>query len=438
MATTVRRERLERFLELAQAYRGWNRKELARALGRDTTRLVPQSGLPKLDLLMDLSRALDWAVEDVARHLWEPGADAPRDAPDAPPRDARHDARDFAAADARVATALDDARFEDAIAGARHARRLAASPDDRALAWTRAATAWAGLGRFRDAVRATRRGLGEPGTGPARRLRLQADLAAHHLALGRLPEARSMAHDVLARCDHDAGPPGDRRSVIADATTVRGHGTRRLMTIETGAIGRCADLARGDLVRARDLHLELADEIAETSGAGSDAARHAAAHTCLGGLIEIEVALERSTATDALDRFDAGLEAVLAPDPRGERAAAVTRALLRSCGWWCVFAGNVLLRHVDDERAVQERLASFAGRAGILAERLDDWALRERAVVMEVARRRRFREWTGVEPEHTVDRKGIRVITGLMGRFPSFHATGWRLLEAARVVDPAR
>src|SRR5437867_2639849 len=70
---TIRRRRLEQLLELAQAYQGCSRKELARLLGRDRTKLVPSSGVPKLDLVVDLSRVLDWQVGDVTGFLC-PGA----------------------------------------------------------------------------------------------------------------------------------------------------------------------------------------------------------------------------------------------------------------------------------------------------------------------------------------------------------------------------
>ena len=65
----VRKIRLEQLLELAIAYRGWTRKELAKALGRDPTKLVPGSGVPKLDLVTELARVLDWPVGDVVSYL---------------------------------------------------------------------------------------------------------------------------------------------------------------------------------------------------------------------------------------------------------------------------------------------------------------------------------------------------------------------------------
>ena len=49
---TPRRERLEELLKLAQLYRGWPVRRLAEELGRDPHNLVPDSGVPKIDLVM--------------------------------------------------------------------------------------------------------------------------------------------------------------------------------------------------------------------------------------------------------------------------------------------------------------------------------------------------------------------------------------------------
>ena len=70
-STAGRKERLERLLGLAQAYRGWSRKKLSKALGRAPTKIVPGSGVPKLDLVLELSEALDWPVGEVVAAIWE-------------------------------------------------------------------------------------------------------------------------------------------------------------------------------------------------------------------------------------------------------------------------------------------------------------------------------------------------------------------------------
>ena len=63
------RERLEELQALARTYRNWTVKELAHALGRQPGRLVPDSGMPKIDLVVGLAKALDWPVEAVVDHL---------------------------------------------------------------------------------------------------------------------------------------------------------------------------------------------------------------------------------------------------------------------------------------------------------------------------------------------------------------------------------
>ena len=65
-----RRVRLGEVIEMAQRYRGWSRRELARSIGRDPTKLIPSTGLPRLDFLVELAGALDWEVDDLVSHLW--------------------------------------------------------------------------------------------------------------------------------------------------------------------------------------------------------------------------------------------------------------------------------------------------------------------------------------------------------------------------------
>ncbi|MBT4523601.1 MAG: helix-turn-helix domain-containing protein, partial [Phycisphaerae bacterium] len=67
---TNRRERLEKALDLAQAYRGWSRKELATELGRDATKLIPESGNPKFDMILRLAEVLDWTLDEVSDWVW--------------------------------------------------------------------------------------------------------------------------------------------------------------------------------------------------------------------------------------------------------------------------------------------------------------------------------------------------------------------------------
>lgn len=74
-----RKERLNQVIDLARIYRGWTKGELANALGRDASNMMPESGNPKLDLVFGLAEVLDWPVGDVAESLCR--QDEPRPGP---------------------------------------------------------------------------------------------------------------------------------------------------------------------------------------------------------------------------------------------------------------------------------------------------------------------------------------------------------------------
>ena len=72
----VRRDRLSQFVDLARIYRRWTKIQTAQALGREPSKVVPESGNPKLDLVVGLAEALDWDVGDVAEGIWRDEAEA--------------------------------------------------------------------------------------------------------------------------------------------------------------------------------------------------------------------------------------------------------------------------------------------------------------------------------------------------------------------------
>ncbi len=55
-----------------------------------------------------------------------------------------------------------------------------------------------------------------------------------------------------------------------------------------------------------------------------------------------------------------------------------------------------------------------------IAERLDNWAMRERVFTMEHSRWKRAIGSTGFDIPRVVDEEDVRVITGTMARFPAF------------------
>lgn len=413
MGATTRKERLEQLLQLAQHYRGSNRRDLARTLGRSTSRLVPDSGMPKLDLIMDLTELLDWRVEDVVGHLWT--GDASEAAPDERP---------FIALEQQARQAHREGRFHDAVRFAQAARGAAHDPEERARAAIREASAWDGLGRYTRAMDVTRRGLTECAATRSTRLALQGNLAGEYYTLWHLLEARTMAHDLVE--EFRASPPSGKWQSATEAFAyyTRGHASRRLLVAEEFRAASHARAAADDLERARVLHEELAERFDDEAYVGI-------ANTCLGGLYEVEAVLGVRAPEHVLSLYERGLGGLVEIDPSG------SGDWLESYGWWCIFGCNVALRAVGDPKELQRWMALFTNKADEIAERLDNWSLRERVLAMDFARRERLNDWTGVGEEYTLDADDVRLISGAMGRFPSFQQIGWRILESAKVLDSA-
>ena len=401
-----RKERLERLLDLARSYRGWTRKELAKALHRDPTKLVPASGTPKIDLVIALAGVLDWSVQAVVDYLWS-GIDAP---------DAL-DPRDFAALDAQALQAHRDGRYQSMIDLARAAWEAATTPDQRATACNREAGGHDGLGQYANALAALRRGLRLPDIEPRKRRMLQANLANACYTLWYLVEARTIARDLIKYFDEH--PPDQRadRAIAAFAQYVHGQTLRRAIDTQPGRLERAIE----DLRRAQSGYLSLAEDFDDPTYCG-------VAQTCEGGLLELETARGDRDPIETIAIFEARLDGLI------DVSACATGDLLESYGWWCIFGCNVALRHLDDEKQLQSTMAVLTNKADEVANHLDHWAMRERVFTLEYARRQRFQAWTGVDAEWTLDRDDLRVLTGAMGRFPEFRVTGWRILDRARLV----
>ncbi len=128
----VQRERLCRFVDLARVYRGWSRTELSKVLGRDPSKIVPESGNPKLDLLVGLADALDWSVGDVAESVWDHG-----DGSDSETNPESFEALSHASMAARHA-----GRFDEALRLAHRMRLVARTDREHAIACLREGSVW--------------------------------------------------------------------------------------------------------------------------------------------------------------------------------------------------------------------------------------------------------------------------------------------------------
>ena len=413
MTVTIgRRRRLEQLLDLAQTYKGCSRKQLATTLGRDPTKLVPKTGIPKLDMVVELAGALDWPVGEVATFLWNHR--------DTGSKVGNGD--DFASLNRAAGEAHRAGSYTMMLELAQRARAVATGPDQRARAWNRESGAWDGLGRYTEVLQATKLGLQEQGVSPQLRRMLQSNLANAYYCLWSLVESGAIAKSLVGW--YRANPPksDNERRTRAFAYYVSGHTLRRLISVEPRQTRALAESAASDLRQSRRLYLALADALGESSLRGI-------ARTCEGGLIETDVALGRRRAEDGLAELADGLDVVrdVSDELVGDQ--------LESCGWWCIFGCNIVLRHLDDERSLQQHMAVFTNKADEIADRLNNWSMRERVFTMQYKRWERAAEITGLDFPCALDSDDVRVIAGAMGRFPTFRETGWRILQSAQIIE---
>ncbi len=411
-AATLRKKRLEQLIQLAQAYKRCTRKELAETLGRDPTKLVPGKGVPKLDVVVELAGALEWPVGDVVGFLWQPRSNSATTT----------SSGDFASLEKAAARAGRVGAHRRAIDLAKKAYASGVTPQQRVSACRREAKSWQQLGRYTDVVGALTRGLREAGTNADVRRASQSRLAGAYYALWSLVESRSIGRELVDWYQaHPARSARDRRTT-AFAHFVSGHTLRRLISIETANAGGLAAAARENLQRACHLFRRLAAD-------GGDEPWEGMANTCTGGIIEAEVELGRRAPADALEELTGGLERVR------DTSAVAAGACLESYGWWCIFGCNIALRHLSSEQDRQQYMAVLTNKADEIADRLDNWPMRERVFSMQYARWERAVGCTGLDIPCVIDTDDVRVITGTMGRFPCFRETGWRILQSAQVVN---
>ncbi len=407
-----RKERLHRLIDFARVYRGWNRVETARALHRDSTKLYPRTDNPKMDILVGLAGVLDWSVNDIVDYIWNGDA-----RPTAP---ADHD---FEQLDQQAGAAHRAGQYRQMVDLAVAMFRVAETPEQRARACNREHGAWDGLGRYPKALEAACRGLRESPLPIERRHQLQGNLANTHYTLWELTSAIAHAHVIIEWYQQHPPETVNQRKRQAFATYVRGHAHRRLGGQPSD--GRVQHCERA----AEDLRQSITQY--ETLAAGLDDPRLAGiAHTCRGGLLEVEVELARTSPAAAVETYLEALDRVVDP------AAVEVGDWLESHGWWCVFGANIALRHLEG-RGLQQAMAVFTNKALEIADRLDNWALRERVFSVQYSLHEKLVDATGLELPYLVDEEDKRLITGTMGRFPNFRDTGWRIFRAARIIEPS-
>lgn len=404
-----RPERFQALLALARTMHRWTKAQLAEALGRDPSKLLAGTGNPKLDLVVSLAEALGWTLDEVVDFL-DGGGESEVEARGSEPGGAT-----FAELDAAAIAAMRDRQWSTLGMLARQMRRVAGDGDERAIARHREAVCWQGHGYFTRVASAAQLGLGESGLGAATRLLLATDLAGARYALWDLREAIAMADSIA---DHYRGRRiGDRvgREILAAARAIRGHAHRRLAARERESlVAEHAFRAAEELSAAEREYRWLHDDFGESVDL-------AHAHTCRGGLLEAEAMLAGSV-DRLVGEVVESLESVVDP------SVAADLDQLESHGWWCVFASNLALRRLPEERR-QQPMAILTNKTLEIAEVVDSWPLRERGFTLEHLRAEAESQVRPARRPWLLDWEEIRLVTGAIGRFPSFRDIGRAILR---------
>ncbi|MBC8200808.1 MAG: hypothetical protein H8E86_02085 [Planctomycetes bacterium] len=417
MAKTInvnRKERLEQLLNLAQVYRGWNRSKLARELGRDATKLAPESGNPKFDVIVKLADALDWTIDEVSDWVWY-GNDSKVDI------SATSKNLSFASLDKKAQKAHRAGKYERMVELAHCALEAATNPEERARSYNRAAGGWDGLGRFNRVLRAAQAGLREHPIPTDLRLLLQSTAANAHYTLWQLDESRGMAQRVIEYYENNEAESDRAKVAQAHGYYVLGHTYRRLIEIEPDFSSTHAHSCKVALEKAALYYEELGRAV-HSNYAGI-------ANTCRGGILEAEVFLGTIDAREGLARVFDVVGPIVEPKDGSHGD------WLESYGWWCIVGCNITLRHISEERDIQRFMALFTNKADEIAEHLNHWAMRERVFSMQFEGRKRLIGWTGQNIPVVIDNDDVRLITGTMGRFPQFRETGWSILNNGNVIQ---
>ncbi len=407
-----RRQRLHELIDLARGSHQWSRARLARALGRDASRLYPDSASPKLDFLTSLAEVLGWPLSAVIEYVWRGFSGGETDGPASQPSGG-----DFDELLDATREAFRHGRYRETIMLARRLQAIARTPTERAMALGKEANGLSCEGRVDDAIAVGRRLLAFAMRLPDDSLMFQVNYADslidaeyHYPALG-IAERASLwyrEHPAESLREH---------MIEAFSHYLRGRAFGRLIDIESELRERNAVRALEAMRISREMHLRIADIYGCRE-------LKAIAATCRAGIVEAEVELGRRDAEDAVAEIIASLPTTL-DDPRFELGD-----WLESCGWWCVTGARLALRHLEGP-AMSRALAILNNKALEIADRIDNWLFRQHVLRIRYEAHCRMVERTGLRIDWLLDDEDMRLIVGVMGRSSQFRELGWRMLREA-------
>ncbi|MEY3027891.1 MAG: hypothetical protein RLZZ238_2788 [Planctomycetota bacterium] len=390
------RERLEELQALARTYRHWSVKELAHALGRQPGRLVPDSGMPKIDLVVGLAKALDWPVEAVVDHLMKP-ASSSRGA--VVQQDTAADYATLYNKSLEMRLARD---YAEAIRLAVRAGAVADNPTRRAAALIIEAQAHESMGSFTESVRCLGMATRFDGVEADWRLYVDAHLANMLFMQGHVTQALGVATSVL---DY-----GEKLQPTVRTSTARmlAHWSRanvlRSAIPSSGEIDAwrpLAESARSDLHAARDLGNELMQDVSD---------KPIYFRNFVGSIEPLLLELDTICDSASTEQAMRTLIEMVRSTSDGELGHGQRKA------WAAVAIASIARRFVSDEmqrRGLLE-LASAALRSHAVAT--SNWYFAHRHLEID-AERRRSLSGNGVAPR-ALDAVEAKLVAGVLGQVP--------------------
>jgi tetratricopeptide (TPR) repeat protein len=399
------RERLEELQALARTYRNWSVKELAIALGRQPGRLIPDSGMPKIDVVVGLAKALDWPIEAVVDHLMKPNArQTVRHAGDKP--------SDYASLFNESLRKRVERDYFGAIRCAVRAGAVADNPTRRAAAWTIESDAHEASGSYQEALRCLQVASQIGEIALDWRLLIDTKIANVLFMQGGGTQVIGIASSVL-----DYAANAEQTHVLDLARSLaywaRGHALRAsIPTKGFEAWKSIAANARADFEASRAIALEL-----QASGAGYGDKN-------LTYLTAIDVILMELHAVASADFACSAIDNLVGVVREGGSSAT---GMSERKAWASLALANTAKRYLGDEMQLWGilELCSAALKAHAMAT--SNWYFGHRHLELDGERRRRL-GFIGLGAK-ALGPADARLIAGVLGHVPSSRVSADEFLE---------
>lgn len=414
--STLKRRRLSGVVELARIYADFGVKELADAVGRDKTRVIPPTGNPKLDMVGALAGILEWTVKDVVNALQGTSHTKPAII-EIRRLGGRRRFEDLRRISDRLEkhnrSALSGAVSEMLFLHARNGR-------ERSIALEMIGRFQMRKGDPKGALSSFRNGLTQNDLDFHTRLQLRIDLCRAHMRLQHHLEARTIASDVLDMIADDTKHAGFRIDEIErSARYIRANAVRE-------SIGRGVELK--DLAEAREDLLRSLQLTKTGSNGGLDERTVA-----VGAILELDTELGKITASDAIQKIEQTLQ-IASVDLKEGTLDDGTR---RAWAWWCLFGARIALRDHGLE-SPWEKAHHLARKAITFSAQPEETLLRAKAYLLS------FRAWQGSRETRArgilwhMEPMELELFVKTMGAQISFMEPGWRILKETGTLDRAK